>query len=440
MVYYGTNSAVKKGLPELKKLKSKTWNWLFHAANLISNLIIDIVSSAISILPIPGAKLIGNIVETTLGAISDIAIPLIFGRSVDYKEVGINATWRFFTIGSFSVLKGIRKIYKKIPVVNKAIRFFQRIASFAKNPVGLIHYVVNKTTYKLKVKLIKSLGRKQASFIIKGIRKAYRTTIKASVFTVSLLTAKNKEDFLRQRLSNLISFGIKKGFRIINKKIFIKGIKKLAASKFSTRESLKKYVKVKNQTWIPFYESKWIDGVKIVDDKWVYEEDQKMISYFVFFNKLATKNKKSLIFFNRPIEEFKEFLTTSDKGKWYLDNLAWGWEVGAAIRKKNKKPFLINKLEKTKYNQHFLSSVKQFENTTDNAIERLRDKFKVLSSARNRNLGNKIVIEWNDQKVDFFSRDDASKATHFDSKFLYKGKKMKSIKKAFSLVKSIKKI
>gem|GEM_PF-4719966 len=46
------------------------------------------------------------------------------------------------------------------------------------------------------------------------------------------------------------------------------------------------------------------------------------MSFYIFFNKITTRNKKALIFIDMQIEQFKNFILASSKGKFYLDNFA----------------------------------------------------------------------------------------------------------------------
>ncbi|BDX52595.1 hypothetical protein [Metamycoplasma equirhinis] len=440
MLYYGTNLVVKEALPELAKKARKSPNLLFKILNFLSNLVIDIVSKAITFLT--GSKVFGDIIEVILGAINDIVLPSIFGIPIDWSEVASNAVFRFLVIGASSTLKSVKKFIKtkKLFKFNKTVKFLQTGIRFIKNPKAALNFVVNKVTYSLKKKLIKKLGKNSAEKIIKFVRNSIKGTIKTTILIKSFVLAKDKKKFLLNRLNNLANIGIRKAVNKFSNKIVTSNLKKLVKNKFSNRNDFNKLLKQNNKTWISFMsQSKWIDGIKIAADDWILEENQQTISYYVFFNKLTTKNKKSLLFFNRDIEEFKNFIDATSKGKFYLDNLAWGWTIGKAILKKDT-AFSIKKLENTKYTKHFLSSLETFEQNSKDVIENLRNEFKVLNSTRNRKLGNRIVIEWNDSNVNFFEGNKFKKEEQFNKKFLVNNSKIKTISKPINLVKSYKKI
>ncbi|PZV97731.1 hypothetical protein, partial [Metamycoplasma auris] len=365
-----------------------------------------------------------------------LLLPAIFGYEVNVQNVWYNALFKYAMFGSRTILKFVRKskLAKQVSWFKKLVQKGQTAIRFIMNPQAALTYVVNKTTYKLKKVLLKKFNRKTVNKVIRILRKGIKFSIKSGILITAFVKSKDKKEFVLNRLKQVGIKGIKKFSKSIIKSTIFKKFKK-----FKTRSDFKNSLDFADQSWISFKGmSKWIDGLKIASDNWIYEKNEETLSYFVFFNPSTTNNKKSLLFFNRPIDEFKDFLDAPSKGQYYLDNLAWGWTVGAAINGKTK--FSISKLENTKYSQHFLSAIKEFDKNSKDVVENLKDNFKVLSSARNRKLGNKIVIEWNDDKVSFLDRKGFQTEEKYDKFFSNRQHLIKKISKPITLVKSVKKL
>lgn len=422
MLHYGTNIALLKPLPELAKPKpkpSKFWSFIHAILDFIGEIIVGAIVEVVNFLTF-GIKVVGQIVEVVLGTIKDITVDLITGKKIDWKQVGKNALWRAGTISyayaakKFSTFIKTIKQSKHIKTISKIEKIGKQVTSFIKNPASLFKYMANKATYHItkalqKTSIMKKLLKKYSFKQIKHfIQKSIRYATLSTSLTIGFINSKDKSKFVFDRSRSLLRLYSKKWTKSIINKTTNKYIQKLAKKDCQSVQKYQNALKRNSQTWIKFTSS-WIDGVKIASTDWIENENDSFISYYVFFNPTTTKNKNPLLFINRPISEFNSFLTATSKGKYYLDNFAWGWEIGRAIRRQDKKVknnFWISKLENqaSKYNQHFLNSISEFDNTTQDAIEVFRNQFKVLSSTRNRRLGNRIVVEFDNKNVRFYKK------------------------------------
>ncbi|AAC33776.1 HtpA [Mycoplasma phage MAV1] len=437
MLSYGKNLISRKAIPLKPKSKGKPW-W-YYVVDIVLDLIIEALSLAVGVLSAGAAS---GITRLGLGLIKDITLSSVFDRKINWKDVFLNA-------GLNLVFVGIGKSLSKFSKISKSARLIKKFAFYAASPQKFLNWIINKATYGLKKTLINTVGQVAGKKITKFLRTGLKLISKTAIITSAFLLAKNKAEFAYK---NIKTFAIRKFKNLLTKSIrrqftknfwgAIKG-KKLKASGYN--QILQKH----NQTWIPFPSSKWIEGVKIASDNWIFNDDNTLISYYVFFKSRfaarirTTVQKDPLIFIDRPIEEFNDFLSSGSKGKFYLDELAWGWELGKAIRNQSKKPrgtkFYINSLEKeNKYNKHFLASLKEFDTKSNLAVEEFRNQFKVLSTTRRRKLGNKIVVEFKSGDTRFYGR--IPDATKFNSKFGNKFQDFRKTTKNVKLVKTIKKL
>ncbi|WP_027120704.1 hypothetical protein [Mycoplasmopsis lipofaciens] len=420
MISYGSNLELKKPLPELLKIQKpeeKGFLYYLHSfLDFVGEVVIDVISEAVTIATF-GNKFIGETVELVLGFVKDVIIDLAIYQKVDWKNVLVNAAWRLGTIAFMNGLRKTKNFIKQInkgkyaKTISKTTNFVKKSISFIKNPQSLYKYFLNKVSYKIQKTFFKST--KWSKIQIKKIKKIIKNIINYGTywtsFGISFYKADDKAKFLFSRTKNLARIRFKKLTKKITKDIYDKRIKNLAKKNPKNIYEYQKIMKQHNQTWIQFYDSNWIDGLKIASTDWIENKNEQFLSYYVFFNRLTTNNKNALLFIDRPIEEFNNFINSSSKGKYYLDNLAWGWNVGKAIRNQNKtgkSKFWISKLEKTanKYDIHFLKSIREFDKTSNTTIETFRNQFKVLSSTRNRKLGNRIAVEFNNKKVVFYKK------------------------------------
>ncbi len=108
-----------------------------------------------------------------------------------------------------------------------------------------------------------------------------------------------------------------------NKKINI--FKKRIFSKFFKKTTrTKKMILPLNHTEAP-----WILGLKLQPAR------ANAIHYYhvtIIFNAALTNGKKPVILYNKPWKNIYKFLTAPSAGRYYINNISWGWDVGKMIR------------------------------------------------------------------------------------------------------------
>lgn len=80
------------------------------------------------------------------------------------------------------------------------------------------------------------------------------------------------------------------------------------------------------------FDSSWISGVRIIP----ISRLSVNMHLLVFFNPTTTNNKSDVFLNNVPKLMFEKWLTSKSKGAFYLNNFAWGWEIGRWIRQNGK--------------------------------------------------------------------------------------------------------
>ncbi|MDI3350476.1 hypothetical protein [Mycoplasmopsis arginini] len=417
MLKYGKNIALLKPLPELKKPEpSAIVRFFRHFLDFLGDVVISIIEKVVNFATL-GIKIVGDLVEIALGAIKDIFINVIFGEKIDWKQIGINTLWRLGTTGYVYAGRKFVKFIKNLsPKASNVLNWFRKtgksVWNLVKNPSNIPRYLLNKTVYFFTKKMNKSpifkkLDLKKIRKVIRGI---IRHSIGLSVFIKGMINSKNKTDFAIRRGINFLKFGQKRIIKKLFQRNARKNILSLARNNNQSVKSYERVLKKADLTWIPFKDSNWIDGVKIASTSWIENENDSKISFYTFFN--SEVKKPPLLFIDRPIDEFNGFITAASKGKFYLDNFAWGWEIGKAIKlqekeqKNTKTYFWIKNLssKNSKYNKHFLSSISSIEENQEAALEAFRNNFKVLSSTKNRFLGNKMVVQFDNEKIRFYKK------------------------------------
>lgn len=119
-------------------------------------------------------------------------------------------------------------------------------------------------------------------------------------------------DFLTKPVKNKINKSLTRYFKKINTKFFKK-----------TSKSIKRILIPLNHTKAP-----WIKGVKLIPVR-------NTINYFnvlIVFSPRLTNKKESIYIYNQKWTDIKKFLDAPSAGQYYINNIAWGWEIGKLIR------------------------------------------------------------------------------------------------------------
>ncbi|SYV90133.1 Uncharacterised protein, partial [Metamycoplasma alkalescens] len=91
---------------------------------------------------------------------------------------------------------------------------------------------------------MKKFGKEAGIRTIKIIRNIFKFSIKATAFTSGFIAAKDKKEFLLNRLNNYGVAAIKKFSKSIIRKSVFKNLKKM-----KSREDLKKIMSSADKTW-----------------------------------------------------------------------------------------------------------------------------------------------------------------------------------------------
>ncbi|MHA3846206.1 hypothetical protein ACX1NA_03425, partial [Mycoplasma sp. VS276A1] len=114
----------------------------------------------------------------------------------------------------------------------------------------------------------------------------------------------------------------------LNKNIAKQQINKKIANKWIKANRLAK----KGQF---YFNSSWISGIRLYDER--YWDQSEFVTFFLYFKREATKSSikpkgKRPLQFTITYGELMNFLEAPSKGRYYLDNWAWGWVKGIGRR------------------------------------------------------------------------------------------------------------
>ncbi len=137
----------------------------------------------------------------------------------------------------------------------------------------------------------------------------------------------------------------KKFFDFVNKKTELGKYVSKKIDKFNKAINnwKKKYLKKVNYSnkpmkLIPLHHTKapWIKGIK------VFPVRGNNVFYYhvtIVFDQELTKGKQNVVLYNKSWKWINKFINAPSAGKYYINNISWGWDVGKYIRT-NKKYFL----------------------------------------------------------------------------------------------------
>lgn len=123
-----------------------------------------------------------------------------------------------------------------------------------------------------------------------------------------------------------LSFLFKKPINKLNKQINLFINKQLKQFKKIGRFTKEVAKKSTNRIYV---NSQWINSVRLYPSAFG-------IGYFnvlIDFKKETTNNKKPVLLFGKNAYAISEFLASSSKGKFYIDNFSYGWVIGKFLRK-----------------------------------------------------------------------------------------------------------
>ena len=168
-------------------------------------------------------------------------------------------------------------------------------------------------------------------------------------------TTQKLSEFAFKPVKKYINNKLSRYFKKINTKFFKR-----------TQKSVKNLLIPLNHLDAP-----WIKGVKLLPVR-------NTLNYFnvlIFFDKRITRKKAPVYIYNQKWTDIKPFLDAPSSGQYYINNIAWGWEIGKAIRMNKKGLVYMKSLinffpQANKIINSSLQLVKQVSKTIDMLLDK----------------------------------------------------------------------
>ncbi|MGY6172656.1 hypothetical protein ACW95P_04900, partial [Candidatus Mycoplasma pogonae] len=306
--------------------------------------------------------------EAGLSIANDLLWDYVFDEKTSLQDIGISVASnflpfankigrgiigrsknRFYGIASQvkektlkSELKKLGKETYKIGRSNEILKYSKAFEKEIKDISNTrrAYFKLGKNMPKLKTKNFKTtlLQNKEEIKILNSQVKQYKKVI---FTTRQLISAATSPEYLAKKTSDLLTSPFK---RKINKYINenFKNFKKGLAKKYKLFDKYSDDYLEK----IPV-KSKVISHIKFIPNNNTW--DFYNVSCIVYFRKDATSSKNNpngkppIYLSNKSINKIIEFITSSSPMAHYLDNFAWGWDVGKFLRE-NKQFMFMSKI------------------------------------------------------------------------------------------------
>ncbi|MDC8919692.1 hypothetical protein [Metamycoplasma hyosynoviae] len=329
---------------------SKWWKWVRLILQTISSILISIATEAINAI-IPG---LGTALDFAFNTLIDLAFNLIENDGkIDWIDFAINTGFNAAgaVVKGFKQFKALRShnmmlsLADNISDTNKAFKKqFQQsakqLAKFGAEDLDNAMIANYKTFKKTSTNLLNTLEKTQRDFSLINQNDIFKETAIASKTaynsTKKVLTKTTNALVKARAFITLLSsprYAAKKAIDLVLKKPRNKLVKTF--NKFIS-DKVKKVILRGKRTFddaikrIPL-NSQWIESIGIYKGHSPW--DLTKISAVIRFRPLATKSKKPILLWQKDSKLISNFLTTASPGKYYLDNFAWGWDVGKILRK-----------------------------------------------------------------------------------------------------------
>ncbi|VEU58405.1 hypothetical protein [Mycoplasmopsis gallinacea] len=328
------------------KESSPFWNFLKRAVSFIIDIVVEIAADSIAILTATGAA--GRfLIKGAAHFVKNIATSLIQNGEINWKTVLMSTAMDALLFARFNIsklakkgtgvaskiaskiMKGIekgkqvKKLYNflKKGLVDKVEDIAKELAgkSFIKNS-RFLSFVFNK-------KLVDN-SFKYGKLAFEAIKNPLSLIAKGQAFLMRKAKEKAQRTFQKAQyayFNKLINLQIKKG---------------------KLNQQTKKYwlraMRQENKGQL-YFNSKWLSGVRVYNEEY-WDQTGGDISFMLYFKTDATGGrtipgkKRPLIPGKRPLElrlplqTFLNFIKAQSPGRFYLDNIAWGWIKGKGVR------------------------------------------------------------------------------------------------------------
>lgn len=347
---------------------------------------------------------LGIFIEAGLSFGADLLFDYIFNGEVTKTDLGISAVInllpflnkgirlvtgrtknKFFGIASQMGDKTVKKQLKQIAEKSYYIGTDNRIVKKSKifgesiNNSKRAFFNTEDLIQKIKNNLSSNITLNQNKFQIQTLEKIINQSKKGIFVSRQLISATTSPKYLAKKTLDLVTRNQKNKInKYLSKQIKNKAnkLKKIFGKKIKGFKNI-----LNNIPDIIPLDSMWIDAIKFVpnNDKW----DFSTLSCVIYFNKWATNNKKPIYLANKNANKILEFLTTKSPGGHYLDNFAWGWEIGKFL--KNNTKFLF--MSKIPVFGSFANTLFWSYKTISSLINSIK---KTDYEWKNRNIGNEF--------------------------------------------------
>ncbi|KUH47511.1 hypothetical protein [Mycoplasmopsis meleagridis] len=362
--------------PKVKEVnKSTQWSFwlkiLKFIIEFVGAAIISIVTGGLGISTF-AALAIDFFAQSTLNLVSDL---IFYNGKIDWKSFGISAGLSLIPF----VNKGIREASKVV----KLSKIKKLTANIADSSTKLKVIKALKNTDKFGYEYAQKQGKNfihnfesldlgPIKYLDKGIFKTTDINVlnnqylifakKIDTFkkvfvrarnTVSLLTspryaAKKVTNLAFSKFKKILNNTTKKALGSKNYTKYVtnpkKQIKKILSGDISalseklvgkklSKEKLKQIRALrKAEKSIPI-NSAWLDRIKIMQTSTLWHTNS--YNFILYFNPRTTNGKEPVFLINKKLKDIFKMIKSDSPGREYLNNFAYGWEIGKFIRKFN---------------------------------------------------------------------------------------------------------
>ncbi|QIW62522.1 hypothetical protein [Mycoplasmopsis gallinacea] len=328
------------------KGQNSFWNFLKKAVSFLIDVVIEIAADSIAILTGTGAA--GRfLIKGAAHFIKNIATSLVQTGQVNWKTVLMSTAMDALLFARFNVSqlakkgqgiigklsKGIMKGIEKGKQVKKLYNFLKKgvadkIEDIAKELAGkkfiqnsrFLSFIFNK-------KLVDN-SFKYGKMAFEAIKDPLSLIVKGQAFLMRKTKEKAQKMFQKVQyayFNKLINLQVKKG---------------------KLNQQTKKYwLRAMNQEnkGQLFFNSKWLSGVRVYNQDY-WDQTGGDIAFMLYFKTDATGGKtipgkkrplrpgKRPLELSLPLQTFLNFIKAESPGRFYLDNIAWGWIKGKGVR------------------------------------------------------------------------------------------------------------
>ncbi|AWX69696.1 hypothetical protein [[Mycoplasma] anseris] len=383
----------------IKIAKSIAKDILKIALKIALSLGIDIVVWVVNLFTgFIGGAAIGLVLNTAL----ELAFDYFDNKEIKWKDIGMAVLK-----GGVSTILGLSAFSKLGKYVAKGVKYVNTGKQVFKTATNIIASPVETS-----IDILKHASIKAVSKVAKIAPKVQKVVHLASKITTATLVLKNNVEvlvnaknnplnatkFFANETTSLIKKSKTKLFNNLwdkNQKINLDTIKKANPKHFDKNKELNPQAD-KNTI---FLNSKWIYALKPLPETEA-TKNLNIFTYFILFNQATTNNKK-LIRREGAKEiythEFEEFIKAPSAGKYYIDNISWGWDFNKlrvdVNKRENKRHAMVEaaEFEALSHYENIRKTLVWKNQLDDKSLEFYKQH---INSFRGRDFGNILINEY----------------------------------------------